>query len=132
MKFDNECVITKFTFFIDPHNIITYNIVNHIIYIYQIIQQNKFKLSIILLITLLWGFFFIFYEFWSIFYLLKFFFQNIRRYFFDISDISVKSNYRYIRSYRYFHHCFRLCHRFTVITKQYQGQYNKRYYPKSH
>ena len=55
MKLDNECVITKFTFFIDPHNIITYNIANHniYIYIYQIIQQNKFKLSIILLIILL-------------------------------------------------------------------------------
>ena len=53
MKLDNECIITKFTFFIYSHNIITYNIVNHIIYIYQIIQQNKFKLSIILLITLL-------------------------------------------------------------------------------
>ena len=34
MKLDNECVITKFTFFIDPHNIITYNIANHNIYIY--------------------------------------------------------------------------------------------------
>ena len=33
MKLDNECVITKFIFFIDPHNIITYNIANHIIYI---------------------------------------------------------------------------------------------------
>ena len=28
--------------------------------------------------------------------------KNIHRYFTDISDISVKSNYRYIRVYRYF------------------------------
>ena len=55
MKLDNKYIIIKFIFFIDPYNIITYNIANHIIYIYiyQIIQQNKFKLSIILLITLL-------------------------------------------------------------------------------
>ena len=33
MKLDNEYVITKFIFFIDPYNIITYNIANHIIYI---------------------------------------------------------------------------------------------------
>ena len=33
MKLDNECTIIKFTFLIDPHNIITSNITNHIIYI---------------------------------------------------------------------------------------------------
>ncbi|RVW24044.1 hypothetical protein CK203_093021 [Vitis vinifera] len=33
------------------------------------------------------------------------FFQNIRRYISDISDISVKSKYRYIRDYRYFLPC---------------------------
>ena len=33
--------------------------------------------------------------------------QNIHRYISDISDISVKSKYRYIRNYRYFHPCLR-------------------------
>ncbi|RVW62774.1 hypothetical protein CK203_058884 [Vitis vinifera] len=31
--------------------------------------------------------------------------KNIHRYFSDISDISVKSKYRYIRIYRYFNPC---------------------------
>ena len=33
--------------------------------------------------------------------------KNIHRYFSDISDISVKSKYRYIRIYRYFNPCIR-------------------------
>ena len=32
----------------------------------------------------------------------RYFCKNIHRYFTDIFDISVKSNYRYIRVYRYF------------------------------
>ena len=35
----------------------------------------------------------------------RYFCKNIHRYFTDISDISVKSNYRYIRVYRYFDPC---------------------------
>ena len=33
MKLDNECTITKFTFLINRHDIITSNIANHIIHI---------------------------------------------------------------------------------------------------
>ena len=75
MKLDNECTITKFIFFINPHNIITSNIAYHIIYIYiyQILQQNKFKLFIILLITLLWGFSYIFMSFDQFFVYKNFF-----------------------------------------------------------
>ena len=35
----------------------------------------------------------------------RYFCKNIHRYFTDISDISVKFNYRYIRVYRYFDPC---------------------------
>ena len=48
--------ITKLTFLIDRHDVITSNIANYIIYIYQNFQSNNFKMSIILLIILLWGF----------------------------------------------------------------------------
>ena len=58
-------------------------------------------MSIILLIILLWYFPYIFMGF-NNFKLIDIFFQNIRQY---ISDISVKSKYRYIRDYRYFHPC---------------------------
>ena len=46
-------------------------------------------------------FFLYFYKFWSILGL-SIFFSKISA---DISDISVKSKYRYIRDYRYFHPC---------------------------
>ena len=76
-------------------------------YIYLSNSSSKnFKLFIILLITLIQGFF----TFpWVLinFLLIKFFFQNIRRYF---SDISVKSSYRYICDYQYFHHWERTIH----------------------
>ena len=47
-----------YIFFIDAYNIIIkYDKLNYIyIYIYQIIQQNNFKMFIILLITFLWDF----------------------------------------------------------------------------
>ena len=38
--------------------------------------------------------------------------KNIHRYIYDISDISVKSKYRYICRNRYFHHC--LCSIFLL------------------
>ena len=59
-------------------------------------------MSIILLIILLWGFLAFPWVF-NNFKPTDIFFQNIRRYISDIFDISVKSKYRYICDYRYFH-----------------------------
>ena len=58
-------------------------------------------------------FFYIFMSFDQFFTYQNFFSKNIRLYF---SDISVKSSYRYIRDYRYFHPCFSVRSSFCETT----------------
>ena len=69
------------------------------IYIYQFLQQNNFKISILLLILFLKVFFLHFYKLWSILSP-PIFCVKISA---NISNISIKSKYWYIRNYRYFY-----------------------------